>query len=68
METSTPCVGASFAGDRLLGVENICDITGLCPVVASKLITETGHEIRLHSHKYILESSFLAFLHEREVG
>ena len=45
--------------ERLLGVVDVCDITGLSPVTAAKLMRETGRCIRLHRRLYILEASFL---------
>ena len=53
--------------ERLLGISEICKMTGLSPVTASKLMKESG-AIALHRRVYILESSFYAYLHELEVN
>ena len=53
--------------ERLLGVPNVCEITGLAEATASKLMKETGRAIKVHGRLYILESSFFAYLHELEV-
>lgn len=53
--------------ERLLGIAEVCKITGLSPVTASKLMKESGRAIALHRRIYILESSFFAYLHELEV-
>ena len=50
------------SSDRLLGRADVSEATGLCPTVASRLMQETGHCIRLHRHIYVLESDFLAYL------
>lgn len=68
MENQPPRVSAPIGDDRLLGIQNVSDITGLCPTVASQLMDETGHAITLHSHKYVLQSSFMAFLREKEAA
>lgn len=54
--------------ERLLGISEICKMTGLSPVTASKLMKESGRAIALHRRVYILESSFFAYLHELEVS
>lgn len=52
----------------LLGIPEVCQMTGLSPVTASKLMKESGRAIALHRRIYILESSFFAYLHELEVS
>lgn len=52
--------------ERLLGIPDICAITGLGEATASKLIRESGHAIRLHRRLYLLESSFFAWLKSQE--
>lgn len=54
--------------ERLLSIEDVCDITGLGEVTASKLMRESGRAIRLHRRLYVLESSFYSYLHEMEVS
>ena len=54
--------------ERLLSIAEVCKITGLSPVTASKLMKESGRAIALHRRIYILESSFFAYLHELEVA
>ena len=62
-DTSAP---ANVGSDRLLSIQNVSEITGFCPVIASRLMKESGREIVLHRRKYILESSLLAYLREME--
>ena len=54
--------------ERLLGIPEVCALTGLNPVTASKLMKETGRAINVHRRLFILESSFYAYLHELEVS
>ena len=56
-----------IGSDRLLGIQNVSETLGVCPVTASRIMKESGRSITLHRKIYILESSFLAFLREREV-
>ena len=49
--------------ERLLEVPEICEITGLGHVTASKLMKEAGRCIRIHAHLYVIESSFFAHLY-----
>lgn len=62
-----PATRVALGRERLLGIEDVCDITGLGEVTASKLMKESGRAIRLHRRLYVLESSFFSFLHEKEV-
>lgn len=48
--------------DRLLTIEDVSELTGLCRPVASKLIDESGRGINIHRRKYILESGLLEYL------
>lgn len=57
---------STLGSDRLLSIQNVSEITGFCPVVASRLMKESGREIVVHRRKYILESSLLAYLRELE--
>lgn len=53
--------------ERLLGIAEVCKITGLSPVTASSLMKESGRAIALHRRIFILESSFFSYLRELEV-
>ena len=53
--------------ERLLGVPEICEITGFCNVTAARLIKESGCGIKVHSRLFVLESSFFNYLHRLEV-
>ncbi|VWL93840.1 Uncharacterised protein [Collinsella intestinalis] len=63
-----PVVRVVLGKEALLGIPEICQMTGLCPVTASKLMKETGKCLQLHRRLYVLESSFLNFLHDLEVS
>lgn len=63
-----PVVRVVLGWETLLGIPEVCQMTGLCPVTASKLMKETGKCLQLHRRLYVLESSFLNFLHEQEVS
>lgn len=63
-EAGVTAIGA----ERLLGISDICTMTGLCPVTASKLMKESGRAIRVHGRVFILESSFFAYMKELEVS
>lgn len=54
--------------ERLLGVPEIRELTGLGEVAAASLMKESGRCLRLHSRLYVIESSFFAYLHELEVN
>lgn len=54
--------------ERLLGISDVCNMTGLAPVTASKLMKETGRALRIHGRVFVLESSFFAYLREMEVA
>ncbi len=58
----------SLGHERLLGIAEVCKITGLSPVTASKLMKESGRAIALHRRIFILESSFFSYLRELEVS
>lgn len=53
--------------ERLLGVPEIRELTGLGEVAAASLMKETGCCLKLHSRLYVIESSFFAYLHKLEV-
>lgn len=57
-----------LGSDRLLGIPDVCQITGLGEATASKLMKESGRAIRVHSRLYILEQSFFDYLRELEVN
>lgn len=59
---------SNLGHERLLGIAEVCKITGLSPVTASKMMKESGRAIALHRRIYILESSFFAYLHELEAS
>ena len=61
-------VNQNLGRERLLGIAEVCKITGLSPVTASRLMKESGRAIALHRRVYILESSFFAYLRELEVS
>ena len=61
------CASERIGSDRLLSIQNVSEITGFCPVVASRLMKESGREIVVHRRKYLLESSLLAYLRELEL-
>lgn len=72
--STTPEAGANgtasstLGRERLLGVPEVCAMTGLCPVTAAKLMKESGRCICIHRRLYLLESSFFNYLRELEVG
>lgn len=75
VDTSTPNAGViapvtqvHLGSERLLGIPDVCKITGLAEATASKLMKESGRAIRIHSRLYILEQSFFAYLRELEVS
>lgn len=55
-----------LGNDRLLGIKDVANRFGVCAITASHIMDETGRAITLRRKKYILESSLLAYLHERE--
>ena len=57
---------AEIAGDHLLNLKQIQDLTGLSDEVCSRWLKETGVCIRLHRRLYALESSVLAALKKSE--
>lgn len=59
---------SNLGRERLLGIAEVCAVTGLNPVTASKLMKETGRAINVHRRLFILESSFYTYLHELEVN
>ena len=48
--------------ERLLGVTEIRELTGLGEVAAASLMKESGRCLKLHSRLFVIESSFLALL------
>lgn len=59
-------LGKPIGNDKLLSISNIAEILGVCPVTASMVMKDSGRSITLGRRVYILESNFLAFLHEKE--
>jgi len=54
--------------ERLLGIPDICLLTGFGKATASKFMKESGRAIRVHSRLFLLESSFFSFLREMEAS
>lgn len=46
--------------ERLLGVTEIRELTGLGEVAAASLMKESGRCLKLHSRLFVIESSFLS--------
>lgn len=61
-----PCTPTDVGSERLLGITDVCEMMNVCPVTASRIIKESGHEINLHRRVYILESSFFAYMRKLE--
>ena len=57
--------GCAIGNTRLLGIDDVSEVTGTCAVTASKIIDETGRAITLR-RKYVLESALMDYLHEME--
>lgn len=57
-----------FGRERLLGVTEIRELTGLGEVAAASLMKESGRCLKLHSRLFVIESSFFEYLHELEVS
>lgn len=65
--SSTPSVPSIVLGrERLLGVPDICQLTGLGEVTASRLMKESGRCLKLHGRLYVIDTSFFAYLHSME--
>lgn len=65
----TPASPRSVLGrERLLGVTEIRELTGLGEVAAASLMKESGRCLKLHSRLFVIESSFFEYLHELEVS
>lgn len=58
--------GCAIGNTRLLGINDVSEMTGTCAVTASKIIDETGRAITLHRRKYVLESALMDYLREME--
>lgn len=67
-EDSLSASRTTIGREHLLGVPEICKITGLGEVTAAKLMKETGRCLKLHGRLYVIESSFFTYLHEMEVN
>lgn len=66
---ATPAPSRLVVGrERLLGIPEVCKLTGLGEATASKLMKETGCCIKLHSRLYVIESSFFSYLHGLEAS
>lgn len=55
MDKKIDCLSDSDAvgSARLLGIAEVSQMTGFCPVVASRLIDESGCAIVVHRRKFI---------------
>lgn len=67
-ERSLPATSAlqQLGRERLLSLADICNMTGWCPVTASRFLDESGRKLKLHGRVFILESSLYAYLRELE--
>jgi hypothetical protein len=54
--------------ERLLGIPDVCQLTGFGKATASKFMKESGRAIRVHGRLFLLQSSLFAFLHEMEAS
>lgn len=57
---------AVLGRERLLGIPDICQLTGLGEATASKLMKESGRCLKLHGRLYVIDTSFFAYLHSME--
>ena len=53
---------APLGGDRLLSIEDVASATGLCDVIASQVMDETGKAFVLHRRKLVFEQDLIAYL------
>lgn len=60
-------IAQQIGSERLLGIQDICALTGLKEVTAAKLMKESGKAIRLHRRLFVLDTSFFNYLREVEV-
>lgn len=67
--TDTVCklLGRPLGNTRILGIADVAEALGTCPATASKIIDETGKAIMVRRKKYVLESTLVDFLREKEV-
>lgn len=59
-------IGQPIGNDRLLSINDVANILGVCPVTASLIMKDTGHSIAIRRRIYILESALLSFFHKME--
>lgn len=59
---------AILGREHLLGIPDICRITGLGEATAARLMKETGCCLKLHGRLYVIESSFFNYLHGLEAS
>lgn len=64
--SATSTKTAHIGSERILGIPEICEATGLAKVSAASIIKESGKGFRLHHRLYMLESSFYEFLRDLE--
>ncbi len=59
--------GKPLGEDRLLRIQDVAELLGVCEPTASTLMKLSGHRIDACRKSYILESNLLAFLKSLEV-
>lgn len=52
----------NISNDRLLSIDDVVQVTGLCRRIASVLMDETGKAIIIHRRKFIFASDLLGYL------
>ena len=63
-----PTTLKTIRGDRLLSIQDVSEITGLCRRVASGLMDESGQALVLGTKKYVFETAFYDFLKGKANG
>ena len=58
--------GKPIGSDHLMSIKDVSELLGVCPLIASKIIAETGHKIVLHRKVFVRESALVAYLDEVE--
>jgi hypothetical protein len=64
--STTPPPYEPLGTDKLLSISAISDLLGVCPVTASRIMKESGRSITLHRRVFVLQSSFMQYMHELE--
>ena len=52
--------------DRLLSIQDVCAMTGVCPVTAAKVIGESGKSFRIHRRLFVFQNSLYDYFHQLE--